>query len=266
MGGVLILASLIPVMLFINKGFGRDCIAAMVMFLGSGLIGLLDDGIKVVRKRSLGLRAYQKLIGQFLFAVLLAVYGFINVGSRLYIPFTESTLDLGYLYIPAVTLAVIYITNCVNLTDGLDGLASSITMTVCLFFTFICMSLHMDDLAVFSAGISGACLGFLRYNAHPAQVIMGDTGALALGGAVSALSVLTGTILYLPLVGFIYVVEGLSVMLQVIFFKLTRRRIFKMAPIHHHFELSGWSETQIVQRFWLISLMSAMIGVALAVI
>lgn len=260
MGGVLILASLIPVILYINKGFGGELAIAMVIALGCGFIGLLDDGIKVIKKRSLGLKAYQKLVGQFIFALILSVYSYINVGSKLYIPFTSSTLDIGFLYIPFVTLVTVYITNCVNLTDGLDGLASTVAMVVCLFFTFICISLHMDELAVFAAGISGACLGFLRYNAHPAQVIMGDTGALALGGAVAALSVLTGTVLYLPLVGVIFVIEGLSVMLQVTFFKLKGRRIFKMAPIHHHFELSGWYETKITSLFGIITVIFCIIG------
>lgn len=260
MGGILILISMVTAALLVNKGFSGAYAVAIISALGNGLIGLIDDVIMIIKKRSLGLRAYQKIIGQVIFSFMLSAYAYINIGSKLYIPFTRSKIDLGLYYIPLVMLFVIYITNCVNLTDGLDGLSSSITLYVCIFFTFVCYGLNMDELAIFSAGIVGACLGFLRYNSHPAQIIMGNTGSFALGGAVSAIAVLTGFVLYLPIVGIVFVIEGLSVMLQVGCFKITGKKIFKMAPLHHHFELSGWHETKITTVFGIVTTIFCLVG------
>jgi phospho-N-acetylmuramoyl-pentapeptide-transferase len=262
MGGIMILISLIAATLIINKNFYGIYAAAIIVTLGCGLIGFLDDGLKIIRKRSLGLRAYQKIIGQVAFGLILAYYAYTNpqIGSRLLIPFTKNYIDFGIWYIPFTTFVVVCTTNSVNLSDGLDGLASTLTMIVAVFFVFVCYGMNMDELAVFAAGIAGACLGFLRYNSYPAQVFMGDTGSLALGGAVSALAVLSGLTLFIPIVGIIYVLEALSVVLQVSSYKLTGKRIFKMSPLHHHFELSGWHETKVVSIFCIITALFCLIG------
>lgn len=262
MGGIIIIISLSVATILVNKGFSGSYAVAMVTALGYGLIGLLDDGIKIIRSRSLGLRAYQKLLGQIAFATILAWYAYTNpaIGSKVLIPFTRTSVDIGMWYIPFIIFVIVATTNSVNLTDGLDGLASSVTMVVSLFFIFVCYAFNMDELSIFAAGIVGACLGFLKFNSYPAQVFMGDTGSLALGGAISALAVLTGLTLYLPIIGIVYVVESLSVIIQVISFKLTGKRVFKMSPLHHHFELSGWHETKVVSTFSIITALLCLIG------
>lgn len=262
MGGVIIIISLITATLVLNRSFNSDYAIAMITALGYGLIGLLDDSIKIVKKRSLGLKAYQKIIGQFLIAAVLAYYSYINpqIGSKLLIPFTNKTVDFGIWYIPFIIFIIIGTTNSVNLTDGLDGLASSVTMIIFIFFTFVCYSINLYELSIFSAALTGACLGFLRYNSYPAQVIMGDTGSLFLGGAVVAIAILTRLTLFLPIVGFIYVIETLSDIIQITSFKLTGKRVFKMCPIHHHFELSGWHETKIVAVFSIITSILCLVG------
>ncbi|KPU44040.1 phospho-N-acetylmuramoyl-pentapeptide-transferase [Oxobacter pfennigii] len=262
MGGVITLLSVCIATLFINKDLRGPHAVALVSTLGYGIIGLLDDGISIIKSRSLGLRAYQKIIGQVALATLLSVYAYLNpsVGSKVMIPFTRNTVDLGIWYIPFVIFVVVAIVNSVNLSDGLDGLASTVTMIVAIFFVFVCYAFNMDELSVFSAALVGACIGFLRYNSYPAVVFMGDTGSLALGGAVAALAVLTGLILYVPIVGIIYVLEALSVIIQVVYFKKTGKRIFKMSPLHHHFELSGWHETKVVATFSIVTVLFCLIG------
>lgn len=262
MGGVIILISLVLATIFVNRSFNGMYAAAIITTMGCGLIGLLDDGIKIIKGRSLGLRAYQKIIGQIIFAFILAYFAYATsgIGSKLIIPFTSYYIDLGIFYVPFTAFVVVCTVNSVNLTDGLDGLASSITMSVTIFFTFVCYAFGMDELAVFSAATAGACLGFLRYNSYPAQVFMGDTGSLALGGAVSALAVLTGLTLYIPIVGIVYLLEALSVVIQVTYFKLTGKRVFKMSPLHHHFELSGWHETKVVAAFGILTVVFCLIG------
>lgn len=261
MGGIIIVLSIILSTVIINKQFNGIYAVAMITTMGYGLIGLLDDGIKIIKGRSLGLKAYQKIIGQVIFALILAYYAYTQVGSALLIPFTNKVyVDFGIWYIPFTVLVVVGATNSVNLTDGLDGLASTVTMTVALFFIFVCHAFNMNELSIFSAAVTGATLGFLRYNSYPAQVFMGDTGSLALGGAVSALAVLTGLTLYLPVIGIIYVAEAVSDILQVLYFKRTGKRIFKMAPLHHHFELSGWHETKVVAVFGIITSLFCLLG------
>lgn len=263
MGGIIILISLIAATLIVNKNFGSIYAVAIITTIGYGLIGFLDDGIKIIKKRSLGLKAYQKIIGQVAFAIILALYAYhsSDVGSRLLVPFIGTYVDFGAWYIPFTVFVIVSITNAVNLTDGLDGLSSTVTMIVSLFFVFVCYGLNMDELSLFAAGIAGSCLGFLRYNSYPAQVFMGDTGSLALGGAVSALAVLSRLTLFIPIVGIIYVAEALSDVLQVGSYKLTGKRIFKMAPLHHHFELSGWHETKVVSVFGIVTVLFCLIGI-----
>lgn len=263
MGGIMFILSTVITTLIVVPNITSAVIIVIINTVGFGLIGLLDDILKIKRKKNLGLRAYQKLIGQIIFAFILSYYAYTNsnIGSAIHIPFTNIMFDLGIWYIPFIMFAVVAIVNGTNLTDGLDGLSSSVTIIIGLFFVIVTYGLHMTDLAVFSAAFVGGLLGFLRYNSHPAQVFMGDTGSLALGGAVSALVILLKMPLILLIVGVIYVAESLSVVLQVGYFKLTGgKRLFKMAPLHHHFELKGWHETKIVAIFSIVTSICCLLG------
>src|SRR5699024_479030 len=200
-------------------------------------------------ERSLGLKAYQKLIGQIILAVILAFYQSNTsiLGTKVIIPFlSHRYLDLGVLYVPFIAFVVVGTVNSVNLTDGLDGLASGVTLIVLSFFGLVALNWGMDSISIFSSSLTGACLGFLIYNAYPAKIFMGDTGSMALGGAVSAIAILLNLPLMIPIVGGIYFAEALSVIIQVVSYKLTRKRVFLMSPLHHHFEQKGWKETKVV--------------------
>lgn len=272
-GGIIIIISII-ITSFTSGLINRDLLVALGATVAFGLIGFIDDFIKVVLKRSLGLRAYQKLGLQIVVAVFLAIYqsNISVMGTKVIVPFIKGSFtigsivipqyfDLGALYIPFVAFVVVATVNSVNLTDGLDGLASGVTLIVAAFFALQAMSWGYTSLAIFSAAITGACLGFLRFNSHPAQVFMGDTGSLALGGAISAVAILMNVALIIPIVGGIYFAESLSVILQVASYKLTKKRIFKMSPLHHHYELSGWAETKVVIVFWIITVILCLVGV-----
>ncbi|PAB58826.1 phospho-N-acetylmuramoyl-pentapeptide-transferase [Anaeromicrobium sediminis] len=240
----------------------KDLYVMLFATISFGLIGFIDDFIKVVLKRNLGLRAYQKLIGQVLIALILAIY-FLKTSSykaNIYIPFIDTSIDFGILYIPFIVLFVVGTTNSVNLTDGLDGLASGVTLIIAAFFSLVAVKMGMPSVAIFCGALTGACLGFLRFNAYPAKVFMGDTGSMALGGAIAAVSILTNLTMIIPIVGGIYFIEALSVIIQVVSFKLTGKRVFKMSPLHHHFELCGWRETKVVIVFWLTTFVLCMIG------
>lgn len=234
---------------------GADFYAAAAIAIGYGAIGFADDFLKAVRKRSLGLRAREKLLAQVVLAVWLAVFarGALGLDDVVEVPFTELSLRLGWAYPAFVAVVLLGGANGLNITDGLDGLAAGASTFTFAAYAVVAALVGRPDLAVFCALLVGGLLGFLRFNRHPAQVFMGDTGSMALGGALGALAVLTGTELWLPLLGGLYVVETLSVIAQVISFRLTGRRILRMSPLHHHFELAGWSETQVVKRFWLMS-------------
>ncbi|AFS78309.1 phospho-N-acetylmuramoyl-pentapeptide-transferase MraY [Gottschalkia acidurici 9a] len=262
MGGILMIAALLITVL--TSGLmNRDMLVLILSTLGFGLIGFIDDFIKVVLKRSLGLKAYQKLIGQIILAVILAVYQSNNsiLGTKLIVPFLNTTIDLGLLYIPFIVFVTVATVNSANLTDGLDGLASGVTLIILSFFSLAALNMGMGSVAVFSAALAGACLGFLRYNSHPAKVFMGDTGSMALGGAVSAIAVLLNFSLIIPIVCGIYFAEALSVIIQVISFKFFGKRVFLMSPLHHHFEQKGWKETKVVLVFWGVTLILCLIGV-----
>lgn len=233
---------------------------ALVLFLGFGLVGFLDDYVKVVTRRPLGLKARYKLLGQVVLALYLGWEVASGLGTRLTVPITGWQLDPGPLYVPFALFVVLGAANAANLTDGLDGLLAGATVVIGLAYTLISLWAGRPELASFAAALAGGCLGFLRYNLHPARVFMGDTGSLAIGGALAALAMMTKTELWLVLVGGLLVVETLSVILQVASFRLLGRRIFRMSPLHHHFELTGWSETQVVHRFWLFAAISAIIG------
>lgn len=267
MGGVIILiALLVPAVIF--AGTDAEVLLAIFVTLGHGLIGFIDDFIKVVLKRSLGLKARQKLFGQIVMAIALAFIAttYFGRGTDLWIPLVGVNIDFGYLYYVLIFLVLVGTTNAVNLTDGLDGLAAGTTTIAATAYAVIAMAFDKPLLALFCVSLAGATLGFLRYNIHPAKVFMGDTGSLALGGALAAVAVMTKTELLLVLVGGIFVLEALSVIIQVISFKSTGKRVFKMSPIHHHFELSGWSETKVVTVFWLAGCIFAVLAlVVLAV-
>ena len=261
MGGLIMIVAILITTLTSGR-LNRDLYIIIFSTLGFGLIGFIDDFIKVVLKRNLGLKAYQKLIGQITIAVLIAVYqSKISVfETQVLVPFVNTYIDLGIFYVPFIAFVVVATTNSVNLTDGLDGLASGVTLIVASFFSLVAINWGYPSIAVFSAALTGACLGFLRFNAYPAKVFMGDTGSMALGGAIAAMAILMNLTLLIPLVGGIYFAEALSVIIQVTSFKLTGKRVFKMSPLHHHFELVGWKETKIVVVFWSITLVLCIIG------
>lgn len=252
MGGLIILLAL-TVSAYMFAGDGVEVWLALFVTLGHGLIGFLDDFIKVVLKRSLGLKARQKLLGQIVMAVALAFIAteYMSRGTDLWVPFLGRAMDLGALYYVLIFFVLVGTTNAVNLTDGLDGLAAGTTTVAFAAYAAICLYFDQINLAVFCMAVAGATLGFLKFNAHPAKVFMGDTGSLALGGALAAVAVMTKTEALLAIVGGVFVIEALSVIIQVISFKTTGKRVFLMSPIHHHFELSGWSETKVVTVFWL---------------
>ena len=268
MGGVIILGGLAAAVLVTGRGV-IDALVVLGVALGFGLIGFLDDFIKVALKRSLGLRAREKLLGQLLLAALLGALApvILERGTVVTVPFAALVtgnaveLDPGpWLYILFSTVVVVGAANAVNLTDGLDGLASGVTIAAAAAFIPIGLLADRPGVALAMAALVGGCLGFLFYNRHPARVFMGDTGSLALGGALGAAAVLTGGELALPVIGGVFVLETLSVILQVFSFQVFGRRILRMSPLHHHFELAGWSETGVVRAFWLGALLFAALG------
>lgn len=251
MGGVIILSSIVVTSVFYIKDYPK-IIPILFVTLGFGLIGFLDDYLKVVMKRSDGLFPRQKMGLQLLVTAVFAFYlvKFTDVSLKWLIPFTDGKyLDLGVLAIPMLFVVVLGTVNGVNFTDGLDGLASSVTVLVATFFTVVAIGTK-SGIEPITCAVVGALLGFLLFNVHPASVFMGDTGSLALGGFVASTAYMLQMPVFIVIVGLIYLIEVLSVMIQVTYFKKTGgKRIFKMAPIHHHFELCGWSETRVVAVF-----------------
>lgn len=262
MGGVIFIVSSLIVTALAVRNPGDEAMIAMYAFIAFGIIGAMDDSLKILRKKNLGLRAYQKMILLLGVSGIFAYYAASNqsIGTAVIIPFTGTTFDLGIWYIPFIIFYFVSVTNAVNLTDGLDGLAATVTLVVMAFFTVVSFAMGHYTLAVFCGVVAGSLLGFLKFNAYPAQVFMGDTGSLALGGAVAAAAMILKLPLIILIVGAIYVVEALSVVLQVSSFKLTKKRIFKMAPIHHHFELSGWHETKVVSMFSIVTAVLCLIA------
>ncbi len=236
---------------------------ALFVTLGHGVIGFIDDYIKVVKKRNLGLRPRQKLLGQIIMAVVVTFVGtqFLGMTTELWIPFVDISFDLSYLYYVLVFFVLVGTTNAVNLTDGLDGLASGTVAVAAIAYTLVSLHFGMGALASFCVAVAAASVAFLRFNHHPAKVFMGDTGSLALGGALAAAAILTKTELLLVIIGGVFVMEALSVIIQVISFQTTGKRVFLMSPIHHHFELMGWKETRVVHTFWAVGAVLAAIGV-----
>lgn len=260
MGGVVFLAvSSVVALIYCESLLARISIITATLY---GVVGFLDDFIKITKKRNLGLTAKQKLIFQIIISVTFGVIAVNNnlVTTTLALPFTKLTFDLGWFYIPFITIFMVGVTNAVNLTDGLDGLATSVTVIVSAFFIFASTVLNNPEISYYGCSLAGALIGFLIYNFHPAKVFMGDSGSLFLGGAVSVMAISLKLEILLVLVGIIYVIEALSVIIQVGYFKRTKKRIFLMSPIHHHFEMKGMKEVKIVYMFSAITLLSCLIS------
>lgn len=259
MGGLVILASIIITSMLYMKDYPK-IIPVLFVTAGFGIIGFLDDYIKIVMKRSEGLNPLQKLIGQFIITGIFVYYLISSeeVGTSMLIPFTGGfdngmMLSLGWLFVPFVFFVVLGTDNGVNFTDGLDGLCTSVTILVATFMTIVSIG-ENTGISPITGAVTGSLLGFLLFNVYPARVFMGDTGSLALGGFVASGAFMMQMPVFIPIVGFIYMIEVLSVIIQVTYFKRTGgKRIFKMAPIHHHFELCGWSETRVVAVFSIIT-------------
>lgn len=264
MGGILILGSVLLTSLPYVKSYPK-IIPVLFLTLGFGIIGFLDDYIKVVLKRSLGLTPVQKMAGQIVVTAIFAYYllHFTDVNLAMKVPFfPEKYLDFGILNIPILFFVVIGTANGTNFTDGLDGLASSVTIMVATFFTVVAIGTG-SGIDPVTCAVAGSLLGFLLFNVYPARVFMGDTGSLALGGFVASTAYMLRLPLFILIVGLIYVVEVLSVMIQVTYFKATHgKRFFKMAPIHHHFEKCGWSETRVVAVFSIVTALCCLIALA----
>lgn len=278
MGGLIMWIGLVAATLAFSRGDFQFVWLALGCTLGYGLIGLMDDMIIVLKKRSLGLKAYQKIIGQIGIALIVAFFAYNNelIGSKLIIPFAGGLeWDLGAWYVPFTVFVIVAMVNGVNLTDGLDGLASGVTMINALTYTIILFIIYQiqsgdgraleaagtNNVMIFSAALMGACLAFLRFNAYPAKVFMGDTGSLALGGALSVIAIVTRLQILLAITGIMYVASTVSVILQVGSYKLRRKRIFKMAPLHHHFELKGVPETKVVAMYMVITTVFCLLSI-----
>jgi phospho-N-acetylmuramoyl-pentapeptide-transferase len=260
MGGIIImLALLLAFLKFADKT--SDFWVLLVASLGFGLVGFLDDYIKIVFKRSLGLTAKQKLAGQLLFSIVVCVLLYrMGHDTSIGVPGTDWSFDLGWFYYVFVVIIMFATSNSVNFTDGLDGLLAGTSAIAFGAFTILALSVNEYESVVFSAAMVGAVLGFLVFNAHPAKVFMGDAGSLGIGGGLAAVAMLTKMELVLIIVGGVFVLEMLSVIIQVTSFKLRGKRVFRMSPIHHHFELSGWSEWRVVTTFWIVGFILAAIG------
>lgn len=278
MGGVIMLLSVTATVFFVGKPTTEIMVLLAVTLL-TGLLGFLDDGSKVVKERSLGLTPKAKLVGQFAIATAfcLVAVNVLGVAPTVKIPFVY-TFDLGvlttviplgkgivvpWLYVIFVDILLVGLCNAVNLTDGLDGLAAGTVMIVMIVMAAIAYRSDMLDPAIFGGALAGACIGFLWFNSFPADIFMGDTGSLSLGMALGCLAVLTKSEFIVLIIGGLFVAEALSVMIQVFYYKKTQKRIFLMAPLHHHFEKKGWSETKVVVRFWIISGVLAAVGFSL---
>lgn len=264
MGGIMIILG-ITLGTAAAAPLSTEILLALFIMLGHFVLGFLDDYIKVVKKRNLGLKARQKLLGQIFIAVVTMVIGtrMLGIDTSIWIPVADTSIDIGAGYYLLLLFVMVGTSNAVNLTDGLDGLASGAVAIAASSYAVVCILMGHSDLAIFCAAIVAACVAFLRFNAHPAKVFMGDTGSLALGGALAAVGILTHTEILLAVIGFVFVCEALSVIIQVISFQTTGKRVFRMSPIHHHFELGGWSEWKVVVVFWFIGLLASVAALSM---
>ncbi|HLR10833.1 MAG TPA: phospho-N-acetylmuramoyl-pentapeptide-transferase [Sporosarcina sp.] len=271
MGGLIFLTSIIltTVVLsyILNDVMTTQTIVLLIVLVGFGVIGFIDDYIIVVLKRNLGLTSLQKLIGQILIAIL--AFFLLKMGpfeTTVALPFIDLKIDLGIFYVGFIIFWLVGFSNAVNITDGLDGLVGGLSTITFSGLGVLALIQGQDDIAFFTFAVAGAMLGFLLFNLKPAKVFMGDTGSLALGGAIAMVSILMKQELLLLVIGIVFVVETLSVIIQVASFKLTGKRVFKMSPIHHHFEESGWSEWKIVIVFWTVALVATVIPLLMEVL
>lgn len=262
MGGVIFILAIIICTVFSYKYMDTKSYLVLFCGLGFGLVGFSDDFIKVALKRNLGLRAWQKLALQIMISVFFVFYGIEKgiLSLDIFLPFFNTYLNLGWAYIPFAIFVLLAVSNGVNLTDGIDGLATSVTVVVVLFFALMSAFLGYASVCILCFGIAGALLGFLVFNKNPAKVFMGDTGSLMLGGTIGALALIMKNPLILILAGIIYVTETLSVIIQVTSYKLTKKRVFKMSPIHHHFEMCGWNERKIVMVFTFVTVIFCVVA------
>jgi phospho-N-acetylmuramoyl-pentapeptide-transferase len=269
MGGIMILLSVTVTTLVMTGKFSQPSVETYLLLfvtLGFGLLGFMDDFIKVVMKRNLGLTSKQKLLGQIIISVIFYfIFNQSDFSTEISIPLTDYSLDLGWGYVLFIIFWMVGFSNAVNLTDGLDGLVSGTAAIAFGAFAVLAWNQSQYELSIFSVAVVGAVLGFLVFNAHPAKVFMGDTGSLALGGAIATVAILAKLEIILIIIGGIFVLETLSVILQVISFKTTGKRIFRMSPLHHHYELIGWSEWRVVVTFWTVGLLCAILGIYIEV-
>ncbi|MDF0725280.1 phospho-N-acetylmuramoyl-pentapeptide-transferase [Cytobacillus sp. S13-E01] len=269
MGGIVILLSIVITALVMTGKFAEPTVTTYLLLfvtLGYGLLGFLDDFIKVVMKRNLGLTSKQKLACQVIIAIIFyIIFKKYNFSTVVEIPGFDISFDLGWFYVVFIVIWLVGFSNAVNLTDGLDGLVSGTAAIAFGAFAVLAWNQSQYEVAIFSVAIVGALLGFLVFNAHPAKVFMGDTGSLALGGAIATIAILLKLEILLIVVGGVFVIETLSVILQVISFKTTGKRIFKMSPLHHHYELVGWSEWRVVVTFWTVGLLFAILAIYIEV-
>jgi len=263
MGGVIIILTLAMVVL-IFVPYNKYVLWSLAATVGFGLIGLIDDLIKYFKKRSLGLLTMQKLFLQIALALIVAysVQQNTDLGTEIYLPFLKNSIDLGIMFMPFVVLVMVSSVNAVNLTDGLDGLAAGLIIIAMLSFALIAYMQNILPMSLFSLIVAFSSFGFLIYNFYPAKIFLGDVGSLALGGALASVAIFTRTELFLLIIGGVFVIETLSVILQVASVKLRGKIIFKMSPIHHHFELCGWKEPKIIISFWITGAILALIGIA----
>lgn len=264
MGGIMIILG-ITLGTVAAAPLNTEILLALFIMLGHFVLGFLDDYIKVVKKRNLGLKAKQKMLGQIIIAVVTMIIGTRSLGidTTVWVLIINESINIGAGYYLLLLFVLVGTSNAVNLTDGLDGLASGTVAIAASAYAVVCVNMGHSDLAIFCVAIVAACVAFLRFNAHPAKVFMGDTGSLALGGALAAVGILTHTEVLLAIIGFVFVCEALSVIIQVISFKTTGKRVFRMSPIHHHFELGGWSEWKVVFVFWLAGLLASVVALNL---
>ena len=264
MGGIIFLIPVVIIGVFYARTH-KEVIPVLILTIGFGIIGFLDDYIKVVRKHNLGLRAWQKILGQFIVAVLFALYveNFTDISLAMKVPFTDLVLDFGFWNIPILFFIALGTANGTNFTDGVDGLCASVTAVVAGFFAVAGMHYGATGAEVMSSAMVGALLGYLVYNVYPGKVMMGDTGSLAIGGFVTGVAYVMQMPIFIAIAGFIYALEVISVIMQVSYFKITHgKRIFRMAPIHHHFEKGGWSETKVVNVFTTITVLLCLLSYA----
>lgn len=273
MGGIIIILSMIIVCVGLffyytkyrpEPTIAKNILPLLITSVGFGLIGFIDDFKKLVLKNTKGLSPTAKMIGLLIIAVGYTIYltNVLKIGTDIYIPFAKTSIVLPiWLYIPLAILVMLGTTNAINLTDGIDGLSSSVTTIILTCLTVIAIIFDIKEVTLFGSALAGACLGFLLFNLYPSKVMMGDTGSLCLGGAVAAMALYLKMPLLLLIIALVPILETLSVMIQVAHFKRTGNRVFKMAPLHHHFELSGWKENKVVSVFSIVTLIACIIGI-----